>query len=577
VVHKFGRNVWVSSLVDAFGSTSANEVCATTIPMPFGTEDVLFATYNAPRGPGMGGHARARSLDGGATWEVAAGSAVFPAITESVSPFQTSTDWVGDTWCTAVGPAGVVAVVAVVGVTARGASDTRPTDVALWVSTNAGDTFPFAVPVSDLFSSGVDGPKVAADEENGSVWIWWYNRVAGVQKNWLRRFDIGSDGRPTAAGPPLSLTDILVDVTPEWQKAWGLPPILVPALPVTTHAVLAVHSKGRGRKPRLFLCWASNADGAFDDRDANTPGCLTQPNDRPAVRWYMAYSDDEGLTWTTTLVDEDPAWPHCISPNRLTANRPTPSMVFDKRSERLFITLNSSAFREDGAFVGTRARLYAWPARESDGEFDVWTPLCNPAASEPSAFPTIPPDVLPVLPAGAADAVLEAELQWRKRLPTDETYCFQYGGSVGQARRGDPRVAWMWYDSRDSKLSHPRPGDRAVVQLEANVWAAVLDPRRTPPPLARAQVRITPLANGAQAGVTSGPGGKRRYAPVVAAATGSARGHVPWNPSRAGYGNVWWGDYSNGVTWQGDHFFGFWADMRDRADSSRIYGAAFRG
>lgn len=52
---------------------------------------------------------------------------------------------------------------------------------------------------------------------------------------------------------------------------------------------------------------------------------------------------------------------------------------------------------------------------------------------------------------------------------------------------------------------------------------------------------------------------------------------VPWETSSAGFGNAWWGDYSNGVTWQGDHFFGFWADMRDRADNARIYGAAFRG
>jgi hypothetical protein len=74
---------------------------------------------------------------------------------------------------------------------------------------------------------------------------------------------------------------------------------------------------------------------------------------------------------------------------------------------------------------------------------------------------------------------------------------------------------------------------------------------------------MTPLFTPYRRGKLGGVGSTSNY------------GRVPWETSSAGFGNAWWGDYSNGVTWLGKAFFGAWADARDLRFGARVYGASF--
>jgi hypothetical protein len=49
---------------------------------------------------------------------------------------------------------------------------------------------------------------------------------------------------------------------------------------------------------------------------------------------------------------------------------------------------------------------------------------------------------------------------------------------------------------------------------------------------------------------------------------------VPW-PEVATNGNLWWGDYEDGVVAFGDKFYGIWGDNRDGSTETKLYGAWF--
>ncbi len=420
-------------------------------------------------------------------------------------------------------------------------------DIALWISTDAGRTFsPLkCIRVSESTSSyDADGPWIAADPDNNTVWVWWW----ADNKHWLRKFDIAEDGTPTTTMAPLSLSDL--------NFPGVSPPI--PAFPIQSilHASLAIQPRGKGCPPRLFL--------TYDDTGHSYQRYLKCDTYSPQLRinWYMSYSDDNGLTWTTRHITEDASWPRCISPGNFGQNRPYPSTAYDPVSRRLLITLNKSAYRQNGTYAGTRAMLFQWPG--SDGrEFDSWTPLCNPSASK-----TLLPPELASNPLYKPIFDLFSNL-----LPLDETFCDQYGPSVStidvsDEQKRSSRAGWIWYDTRDSTipplkfniLGKPEPAT-----METDIWGAVITPGSPFDSRPLPQRRITPLYSGGTplSKLRGKFGVVRKY------------GRVPWDPSASRFGNTWWGDYSNGVTGLDRDFFGMWADMRDYNTFSRLYGASF--
>lgn len=253
------------------------------------------------------------------------------------------------------------------------------------------------------------------------------------------------------------------------------------------------------------------------------------------VEWYMIYSKDEGKTWSAPeLIIRDPSWPTCIG-RGLTANRSFASSVYDHSSDRLLITLNASAVRTDGLYVGTRAMAFQWPSSDGRGHgFDMWVPPCNPASC--------PTEGEPCLIAG--------------KLPAVETFCHQYGPSIHVVPYGsESRALLAWYDTRDSRLPNPKVGDaKSVLPLETDIWAASFRPG-SPYDLSPRTVRR-----------------------VTARSSGTST--VPWPtagfagpPSGA---NTWWGDYSSGVTALQGRFFVAWADMRLSPKGTEIRGSGVR-
>lgn len=49
---------------------------------------------------------------------------------------------------------------------------------------------------------------------------------------------------------------------------------------------------------------------------------------------------------------------------------------------------------------------------------------------------------------------------------------------------------------------------------------------------------------------------------------------VPW-PETATVGNLWWGDYEDGVVGFGTRFHALWPDSRDGQTTSKLRGAPF--
>lgn len=175
-------NVWATRDLDG---VPANEVCLTTIPSGGGLP-ILFASFNVPGLSNAVANGWTRSEDGGATWKSKSDMTTpLPKIRRAgtTAVHQSS---IGDTWVTAVGPDKLVAMTSVVAV--PGSPLPIPTDVGLWISKDGGLTFPneLSMRVSELGSTGVDGPKVAADPSGTALWVWWYSSPGqGVNKNWL--------------------------------------------------------------------------------------------------------------------------------------------------------------------------------------------------------------------------------------------------------------------------------------------------------------------------------------------------------------------------------------------------------
>lgn len=501
-----GATINVTPTVNA---TVGNEAVAVAVPVG-GTSKVVFVSFNSNWGfnlpDGYKTHCGWAKSNTTFTSFTSYDSYYTPLPTPTMSSGSPYGRCRGDTWATAIGPQRPNQVVMVAVAEAVSGSG----DVVLWSSTNGGTSFSNVITLSSGVSAGdVDGPKVASDPTNNAVYVWWWSDF----NIFIRKVTVAANGSMTL-GPLKTLTGKLA----------------VAQAPL--HATLTIKpAASAGGRPRLFLAYPT-AGMAFN------PVCTpANVSDDINVSWYLAYSDNDGDTWTSHLVDDDPHWPVCHfatpagATTDLGGNRSYISSAYDPVSDRVLLAYQKHV--EDAAFqyVGTRVITAQWPHDPGGTNFEYWTPICNSAVCPPPG-----------------NCLVDG------RLPIGETYCTQFGQSIGsRAVGGSSRMAVVWHDTRDTPLTHPHPpvGDSTSRPLvKSNIWGHSIrpgDPFDCPPanPCPKTQSRITPLS-----------------------------GSVPWLPT-ATNGNLWWGDYEHTVVDVGGKFFTVWADNRDQTATTRLKGASF--
>ncbi len=240
------------------------------------------------------------------------------------------------------------------------------------------------------------------------------------------------------------------------------------------------------------------------------------------VTWYLSESSDGGQSWQNYGVDADGAWPWCLSATPMGANKPYISAVHSAGDDTVMLAYSRHIDDEAGSFVGTRVVTKMW----DQAGFTTWIPICNPELCD-----------------------RESNCLVNGTPPVGETFCHQFGHAVTiRSGSGDYRSAAVFHDTRDSDpilFPHPPVGDSSTVKpLQSDIWGYS---GRPGPPTEQwwTMHRITPL----------GPG-------------------VPWE-EKATNGNLWWGDYEDGVVDLGSKFFGIWADNRDGTTTAKLFGAEF--
>jgi len=292
------------------------------------------------------------------------------------------------------------------------------------------------------------------------------------------------------------------------------------------HATIAIKpAAGAGLPPTIWLTYPTVVgDGSL--KPCNNPANWTSV----PVTWWLSKSVDNGVTWSHLQIEHDPAWPYCLSATPLGGNRAIVSPIYDPSSDRLMLSYSRHIDDAGGNFVGTRVITKMNPDKNGNANaFTSWTPICNAAVC-----PNPPPTGSSCLVNGAP--------------PVGEKFCHQYGPAVGVKTSGTRRFAVAFHDTRDSQtngLVHPAVGDAATVNpLKSDMWGASIRSG----PLAASEYtlsRLTPL------GAT-----------------------VPW-PEIATTGNLWWGDYEDGVVGFGTRFHALWADNRDGQPTTKLRGAPF--
>jgi hypothetical protein len=300
------------------------------------------------------------------------------------------------------------------------------------------------------------------------------------------------------------------------------------ALSAPQHAKMAIKpASGVGKKPTIWLAYATDY-GTTEGRDCSLPANWFTKD----MTWWLSKSTDNGVTWTHLQIDHDPAWPNCLSATQMGGNRAIPSIEYDASTGRVVLAYSRHVDDAGGSFVGTRIKIKQTPTATGNANaFDTWSPVCNPAVC-----PQPPPMGMSCFINGAP--------------PVGETFCHEFGADVGIKTSGTRKVAVVWHETKDSQLNplfpHPPVGDNVNVNpLLSDIWGASLrsgSPYDNAPPTVN---RITPLA-----------------------------GNVPWE-DKGRNGNLWWGDYENGVVGLTNKFYTIWGDNRDGSTTTRLYGAEF--
>ena len=392
---------------------------------------MLVATYNSnnlievPSSNGSLTHCGwARSTDNGTTWSSVDDKGL------ALPGYGTGTNgdaygWcLGDTWVSRVGPPNLVAMTAVafnVGKLTK--------DVALWTSGDAALHWTKVARISTGTTGGdVDGPKVAADPNNSTLWVWWWNKY----RHYLRPVTVSGSGVMT----PGTIIDLSGKFT-----------VFAPF-----HATIAIKPGAVGQKPTIFLTYPSQGMDPV-------PACDIVENQTTLdVTWYLAISTDGGLTWTERPIDHDKKWKRCLSATAVHGNQSYVASTFDGISGRLLLTYNRSVYDESDRYVGTRVVIKQWPDEPNGTGFDTWIPICNPN----------------VCPDPQKTCFVNG------KAPNGETYCNMWGGMIGRRTVGtSSRIAMAWYDTRDSEplFPHPAVGDETTVkELRVDVWGGSIRP-----------------------------------------------------------------------------------------------------
>ncbi len=494
----------VDVTASAPNATVGNEAAAATVSMT-STDSVVFVSYNSNHNVAQG--------DGKYTHCAWAQSDITHGVFQSwdsyytplpASDTSTGSPLVrcqGDTWAAALGPQRLRQVLMVAVTEAQDSTN----DVVLYSSIHAGANFSSATRVStDGSGTKCDGPKVAADPSNNATYVWWFNNLTNNKRHYLRRADIAANGS-IALGPLRDLTGLL-------------PGVAAPA-----HATIAVKpANAAGLPPRIFLAYAT--------KGMLLSSCAIGVSQTLAVTWYFAYSDDEGVSWTSTQVDSDASWPRCqfqspASPPDavyLGGNRSYISSAYDPVSGRLLLAYQRHDADSGGSYVGTRVHLKEWPRADGQPGFDDWVPPCGPS-----------------------NCLTDQPLR------VGEPYCVQFSQSLAVRPVGgaSSRVAMVWHDTRDTSPSYPNPavgdaGSRNLVQ--SDLFGGSIRPGPPIDQCPNTQGRITFQGGG-----------------------------VPWLPNGTN-GWTWWGDYEQGLVDGGGNFFTVWSDNRDGSTLTRLKGLSFQ-
>jgi hypothetical protein len=292
------------------------------------------------------------------------------------------------------------------------------------------------------------------------------------------------------------------------------------------HATMAIKpAAGVGMQPTIWLTYPTEVG------DETLGACNNAANWVDLdITWWLSKSVDGGVTWSHLQIDYDDAWPQCLSATPKGGNRAIVSPIYDPSSDRLMLSYSRHIDDAVGNFVGTRVITKMTPDKFGNANaFTRWVPICNPAVC-----PNPPPTGSSCLIDGAP--------------PVGETVCHQYGPAVGVKSSGTRRFATTFHGTRDSDgkgFPHPPVGDDTHVNpLLSDLWGYSIRSG----PLAASEYtmsRVTPL------GAT-----------------------VPW-PEKATTGNLWWGDYEDGVVGFGSRFHAIWGDNRDGQTTTKLMGAAF--
>ena len=292
------------------------------------------------------------------------------------------------------------------------------------------------------------------------------------------------------------------------------------------HATIAIKPGAGGAPPWIWLAYPTVV-GDEDLKPCSVPGNWQTT----AVTWWLSRSINDGADWTHLQIDHDPAWPFCLSANPLGGNRAIVSPIFEPNSGRLMLSYSRHIDDENGDFVGTRVVTKMWPNKNNNQNlFTTWIPICNP-----DVCPNPPPTGKSCLVNGAP--------------PAGESVCHQYGPGVGVKSSGTRRFAAVFHDTRDSDdfgFPNPDVGETGIVNpLLSDIWGYSI-----------------------RAGNLAGPEYTLdRITPLV--------GNVPWAETSTD-GNLWWGDYEDGVMGFGSRFHAVWGDDRDIGDgTTKLMGAAF--
>jgi hypothetical protein len=388
----------------------------------------------------------------------------------------------------------------------------QPTyDVGLTCSNDEGSTFTTAIRISDPNSGGSDplapsdGPLVAADPAHHYVWIWWW----GQSNTFVRRVYVG----PQCALSP----DAPIDLTAAGLANQNLadhslftiaPPGTFQSLPTTT----------------LFLVYRDQ----YLLADWGCPNQTLLP-----VTWTLAWSTDNGGSWSTIGLGTDPDWPECLSDNANGGDRFRGQAAFDWLSGEFMFSLSRPIHDSNHDYVGMRSILYEWPSiNQGTANVDYWIPLCNPTY-DPGTGELV--ELINGMP------------------PPSETFCNQFGSTVATTFNpytGASNAAMTWYSTVDS-TSPPNPPKPVMPgqqwqNFQVDVWGASVRPGAPFDYEPATMSRITPL----------GPG-------------------VPWTPLNPG-DNTWWGDYQQTTadSQTGTFVTTFTYDVAGPAYST-IYAASF--